>query len=91
MAKKKAVVESELPTAPPNEFEVQTPAYQPAIVHNCGMLNVRVEPRMYSEVISVIKSGTIVDMSMIFDQKGWVKIKAGNIEGYVVVDYLKEI
>lgn len=60
-------------------------------VVNCGLLNVRKEPNLKSEVLTIISSNdvvTIIPESLI---EGWHKVKIKKITGYVASEYIEII
>lgn len=70
----------------------ETTEVKQAVVVNANLVNVRKSPAEGSEIIDVVRKGTVVDLGETdVISKDWKHIKYGNITGFMMSKFLKEI
>ena len=58
---------------------------------NGGRLNVRNEPSTKGDIITKLTKGTEVDVVSVYPKENFAYVKAGNVTGYVSMDYLEKV
>ena len=61
------------------------------VVTDCFRLNVRKEPNVTSEIVSVIYSGTKVRLGLDFDAAWWKVVLDDGSSGYALKQYIKTL
>lgn len=59
------------------------------IVHDCFRLNVRKEPSLASDILSVVPEGTKVELCNGFSDAAWYKVTIDGREGFALKQYVK--
>lgn len=84
------IVDPVIPVVEPDIVQPAAPAPITGKVVNCKMLNIRVAPRKFADVITVVKEGVELVIDMDRSVEDWYSVcTAAGVEGYCIKEFIE--